>query len=165
MVHDGLKVSTRAKQERTICEVEKSRSSWLEIHIPKAEISSKFQTCFPIVLTPITLGDVIGETAAAFELSYIENCLTSNPTLGVLHSRSRNDIYAIVKMAGDDEPQGEALEGSYSVEEINELVTVMKKLLIVRDVLLKVNQQYIASAAQSDGLSNRTAVQVARFIP
>lgn len=119
---------------------------------PYTESGDKFQ--IPDMLSnradTYNLGDVIGETAAAFELSYIENCLTSNPTLGVLHSRSRKDIYAIVKMAQEDEPQGEALEGSYSVEEINELVTVMKKLLIVRDVLLKVNQQYIASAAQSD---------------
>lgn len=119
---------------------------------PYTESGEKFQ--IPDMLSnradTYNLGDVIGDTAAAFELSYLENSLTSNPSLGVLHSRSRNDIYAIIKMAEQDQPQSESLEGNYSIEEINELVTVMKKLLKVRDVLLKVNQQYIASAGQAD---------------
>ncbi|MDG2471388.1 MAG: DNA repair ATPase [Pirellulaceae bacterium] len=119
---------------------------------PYTESGEKFQ--IPDMLSnradTYNLGDVIGDSAASFELSYLENCLTSNASLGVLHSRSRNDIYSIIHMAEQDEPQGEGLEGNYSVEEINELVAVMKKLLVIRDVLLKVNQQYIASAAQAD---------------
>lgn len=119
---------------------------------PYTESGEKFQ--IPDMLAnradTYNLGDVIGDSAEAFELSYLENCLTSNPTLGVLSSRSRADIHAIIRMAERDQPQGESLEGNYSVEEIQELVSVMKKLLVVRDVLLKVNQQYIASAAQAD---------------
>ena len=96
------------------------------------------------------LGDVIGDNAGSFELSYLENCLTSNSTLARLNSRSRKDVYTVIKMAevGDNQPQ--TLEGNYSIEEINEFVSVMKKLLVARDVILRVNREYIDSAAQAD---------------
>jgi hypothetical protein len=42
------------------------------------------------------------------------------------------------------------LEGNYSLEELNEMVAVMKKLMRARDVILKVNREYIRSAAQAD---------------
>ena len=32
-------------------------------------------------------------------MSYLENALTSNPTLGALASRSQKDVYAVIKMA------------------------------------------------------------------
>jgi hypothetical protein len=119
---------------------------------PYTESGDKFQ--IPDMLAnradTYNLGDVIGDSKDAFELSYLENCLTSNQSLSVLQSRSRNDIYAIIKMAQQDKPQGESLEGSYSIEQINELVGVMRKLFTVRDVLLKVNEMYIQSAAQAD---------------
>ena len=83
-------------------------------------------------------------------MSYLENCLTSNKTLQVLQSRSKADIHGFVKMAEDEKAQGVDLEGNYSIEEINEIVGVFRKLLFARDVLLKVNAQYIASAAQAD---------------
>ena len=41
-------------------------------------------------------------------------------------------------------------EGAYSADELNEYVSTMKKLYTVRQVVLKVNQQYIKSAAQAD---------------
>ena len=96
------------------------------------------------------LGDVIGGNQNAFELSYLENCLTSNNVLARLNSRSRNDIYQIVKMAQSDEPGPTDLEGNYSIEEVNEFVSVMQKLIQVRDVVLRVNREYIDSAAQAD---------------
>lgn len=119
---------------------------------PYTESGDKFQ--IPDMLAnradTYNLGDVIGDTREAFELSYLENCLTSNATLGILQSRSREDILTIVRMAQQDEPQGTALEGNYSIEQINEMVGVMRKLFVVRDVLLKVNDMYIRSAAQAD---------------
>ena len=96
------------------------------------------------------LGDVVGENAEAFELSYLENCLTSNSTLQPLQSRSRADIQSLIKMAREEKAQGVSLEGNFSIEEINEIVAVLRKLLKARDVLLKVNALYIASAAQAD---------------
>ena len=119
---------------------------------PYTESGEKFQ--IPDMLASradtYNLGDVIGGNEGSFELSYLENCLTSNSTLARLNSRSRADVYTIIKMAelGDDQPQ--TLEGSYSIEEINEFVSVMKKLLVARDVILRVNREYIDSAAQAD---------------
>ncbi len=119
---------------------------------PYTESGEKFQ--IPDMLASradtYNLGDVIGDNLDSFELSYLENCLTANPTLSRLNSRSRNDIYTVIKMAAREDNQGLALEGNYSIEEVNELVAVMKKLLVVRDVILKVNREYIDSAAQAD---------------
>ena len=119
---------------------------------PYTESGEKFQ--IPDMLAnradAYNLGDVIGGNQAAFEQSYLENALTSNPTLNNLATRSPKDVYAIIKMAEVDSPDGIDLEAEYSVEELNELVSTMKKLIRVRDVVLKVNEQYITSAAQAD---------------
>lgn len=119
---------------------------------PYTESGQKFQ--IPDMLASradtYNLGDVIGDNFDAFELSYLENCLTSNSTLAKLSSRSRSDVYSIIKMAQQDQPQGITLESDYSIEEINEFRSVMQKLIRARDVVLKVNRQYIQSAAQSD---------------
>lgn len=129
---------------------------------PYTESGEKFQ--IPDMLSnradTYNLGDVIGDNSDAFDLSYVENCLTSNSALSILHSRSRDDIYAFIKMAEQDSQQGIVLEGNYSVEEINELVSIMKKLLRVRDVLLKVNQLYIESAAQADEFRTEPAFKL-----
>ena len=129
---------------------------------PYTESGEKFQ--IPDMLASradtYNLGDVIGGNEGSFELSYLENCLTSNTTLARLNSRSRSDVYTIIKMAelGDDQPQ--ALEGSYSIEEINEFVSVMKKLVVARDVILKVNREYIDSAAQADEFRTEPAFKL-----
>lgn len=125
---------------------------------PYTESGEKFQ--IPDMLSNradiYNLGEIIGETREAFELSYIENSLTSNPVLGKLASRSQKDVYAVVKMAertrrGDAAPaEGIDFEASYSMEELNEFVSTMIKLMRVRDVVLRVNQEYITSAAQHD---------------
>ena len=119
---------------------------------PYTESGAKFQ--IPDMLSnradTYNLGDVIGDSLAAFESSYLENSLTSNPALAKLASRSQEDVYAIIKMAQHDSPEGIELEGNYSVEELNEFASVMRKLMRIRDVLLKVNDQYIRSAAQAD---------------
>ena len=119
---------------------------------PYTESGEKFQ--IPDMLSNradvYNLGEIIGDTADAFEMSYLENCLTSNPVLSKLASRSQQDVYAIIKMASQDSREGIEMEGNYSVEELNELVATMKKLATVRDVILKVNREYIRSAAQAD---------------
>ncbi len=119
---------------------------------PYTESGEKFQ--IPDMLSnradTYNLGDVIGDKARAFELSYLENCLTSSPALQVLASRSQKDVYGIIRIAETGSPEGVQLEGGYAVDEVNGFVSVMKKLMRVRDVLLMVNQQYIESAAQAD---------------
>src|SRR5690606_19590789 len=89
------------------------------------------------------LGDIIGDHAEAFKMSYLENCLTSNPTLNPLATRSQADVYNVIRIAETDSRENIEFEGNYSREEIEEMVSVMKKLIIVRDVILRVNQQYI----------------------
>ncbi|MHA3774281.1 DNA repair ATPase [Verrucomicrobiota bacterium sgz303538] len=96
------------------------------------------------------LGDVIGGHADAFKASYLENAATSNPTLARLAARSTKDIFTAIQLAESGPREGLDFEGNYSPEEQSEVIEVMKKLLRVRDVVLKVNEEYIRSAAQAD---------------
>jgi hypothetical protein len=96
------------------------------------------------------LGDMLRENSDAFKLSYIENCLTSNSLLSKLSSKSQKDVYSFVEIAQGGAREGLNFEGNYSIEEINEYVDVIKKLLRVRDIILKINMEYIRSAAQAD---------------
>lgn len=119
---------------------------------PFTESGDKFQ--IPDMLANradiYNLGDIIGDTDAAFKLSYIENSLTSNAILSRLASKSLKDVYAMVKIAQTGEQEGITFEANHSGEEINEYSNILAKLLKVREVIFKVNQQYIESAAQSD---------------
>ncbi|QDU52371.1 DNA repair ATPase [Gimesia panareensis] len=129
---------------------------------PYTESGEKFQ--IPDMLSNradiYNLGEVIGEHADAFEMSYLENCITSNPVLNPLTSRSQKDIYTIIQMAEDGTGERGDLEGNYSVEELNEMVSTMKKLIRVRDVILSVNREYIRSAAQSDDYRTEPAFKL-----
>lgn len=119
---------------------------------PYTESGEKFQ--IPDMLSNradiYNLGEIIGNSRDAFEMSYLENALTSNPILAKLASRSQQDVYAVIRMASSEPRDGIELEGNYSLEEIDELVNTMQKLMRVRDVILAVNREYIRSAAQSD---------------
>lgn len=125
---------------------------------PYTESGEKFQ--IPDMLSNradiYNLGEIIGDTREAFELSYLENCLTSNPVLSKLASRSQKDVYSVIRLAertrrGDANPaEGLDFEANYSLDELNEFVATMTKLMRVRDVVLRINQEYIASAAQHD---------------
>ncbi len=96
------------------------------------------------------LGEIIGDNADVFRMSYLENSLTSNPVLNNLASRSQQDVYEIIRMAQDESAEGVEIEGNYSMTEVNEMVGVMRKLMRVRDVVLRVNEQYIRSAGMAD---------------
>lgn len=115
---------------------------------PYTESGEKFQ--IPDMLAnradTYNLGEIIGDSAEDFETSYLENCLTSNPVLNQLARKSQEDVYAIIRAAQTGNREGIELKGSYSLDEINSMVTVMQKLLKVRDVVLEVNKEYIRSA-------------------
>ncbi len=96
------------------------------------------------------LGDVLSGREKQFSLSYIENCLTSNKVLAPLATRNMQDVYKLIRMAEGENIAHTELEHSYSGAEVNEIVNVLKKLLQVQNVVLRVNQQYILSAAQDD---------------
>ncbi|MEM7479602.1 MAG: DNA repair ATPase [Acidobacteriota bacterium] len=94
------------------------------------------------------LGDVLSGKDELFALSYIENALTSNPVLAPLAGRNRQDLYHLVRMAGGEKVPADQLEHPYGSAELSEVLAVLAKLLRVQEVLLAVNRQYIASAAQ-----------------
>jgi len=96
------------------------------------------------------LGDVLSGREKVFSMSYLENCLTSNSVLAPLATRTMDDVYKFIRMAEGENIANTDLQHSYSGAEVNEIVSVLKKLKRVQEVVLKVNQQYIASAAQDD---------------
>ncbi|MDY7093668.1 MAG: DNA repair ATPase [Acidobacteriota bacterium] len=96
------------------------------------------------------LGDVLSGKDRLFALSYIENALTSNPVLAPLAGRPREDLYLLVRRAQGEEVPTDQLQHPYSAAELSEVLAVLEKLLRVQQVLLAVNRQYIASAAQDD---------------
>lgn len=96
------------------------------------------------------LGDIAGDHSGDFEASYIENAATSNATLARLAARHPADLMAVMRIAQSGSRDGIDLEGSHSLEEMEEYVSVMKKLMRVRDTILRVNREYIRSAAMED---------------
>ncbi|WP_436492720.1 DNA repair ATPase [Actinokineospora sp. HUAS TT18] len=101
------------------------------------------------------LGDVLSGREELFALSYVENSLTSNQVLAPLSTRERADIGLFVRMAqGDTSVRADQLAHPYSSVEVERIVSVLRKVLRVQEVVLANNQAYIASAAQAD--SSRT---------
>ncbi|WP_304452315.1 DNA repair ATPase [Nocardiopsis sp. YSL2] len=107
------------------------------------------------------LGDVLSGKEELFALSYIENALTSNPTLSPLSSRDREDVYTFVRMARGDESVGtDELKHPYSATEVERILSVLRKLLRVQEVVLANNRAYIASAAQSEDARSEPPFQL-----
>ncbi|WP_289028998.1 DNA repair ATPase [uncultured Paraglaciecola sp.] len=96
------------------------------------------------------LGDVLGGKEEQFALSYIENALTSNPVLAPLALRDMQDVYKFVAMAQNGETSSGDLSHQYSGAEVNEIISVLKHLSAIQNVILKVNLQYIQSAATAE---------------
>jgi len=106
------------------------------------------------------LGDILGDHIEPFKLSFLENALTSNPVLHKLAAGHRKDIYSVIRMAESGSSDGIELEGSYGKEELSEILSVMKKMLRVRDVVLRVNEEYIYSAGQQDEFRTEPAFRL-----
>jgi hypothetical protein len=101
------------------------------------------------------LGDVLTGRDELFALSFVENALTSNPVLAPLSTRDREDVPRLVRLArGDEGVRPDQLSHPYSSVELDQVLSVLRKLLNARRVILATNETYIASAAQSD--SSRT---------
>jgi hypothetical protein len=119
---------------------------------PYTEVGGKFQV--PDMLAnradTYNLGDILGGHEEAFKDSYIENSLTSNAVLARIAARSHADALTVLKIARTGSREDVEFESSVSVEEINDAVAVMEKLLHVREVILRVNQEYVRSAAMED---------------
>jgi MoxR-like ATPase len=94
------------------------------------------------------LGEVLQGREELFELSYIENALTSNAVTAPLLTRDPEDVHKLVRMSRGEAIQSDQLSHDYSSVELNEILAVMKKLVRVQQLLAKVNRQYVQSAAQ-----------------
>ena len=101
------------------------------------------------------LGDVLSGKEDVFALSHIENALTSNPVLSPVAARDRGDIDLLVRLArGDESAQADRLAHPYTPADLEQILSVLRKLLYVQQTSLKVNAAYIASATMDD--SDRT---------
>ena len=129
---------------------------------PYTESGDKFQV--PDMLANrsdiYNLGDIIGDTKDVFELSYIENSLTSNSILQKMAAKSAKDIYPMVKYAQTGSREGLEFEGNHSTQEIEEYKEVLTRMLVVRDAILKVNLEYIRSAAMEDAYRTEPAFKL-----
>ena len=96
------------------------------------------------------LGEIIGDSREAFELSYLENCLTNNSVLQPLSRCSNADQRAVIAASARGTTEGLVLESNLSPDSVQEMMSVLSKLNTVRDVVLTMNREYIRSASQSD---------------
>ena len=90
------------------------------------------------------LGDILGGMESLFPLSYIENGLTSNPVLAPLATRDMADLYLLVARRGRGSP-GERAQARLHRRGDQRDRGRAAAADPVRDVVLRVNQQYIAS--------------------
>ncbi len=96
------------------------------------------------------LGDILEGKDDVFALSYIENALTSNPTLQPLATREQADVYKLIGMARGEEIPTSDLKHGYSAVELTEIKTVLAHMFRAQETILRVNQMYIESASQDD---------------
>lgn len=119
---------------------------------PYTETGERFQ--IPDMLAnradTYNLGDILDGREDAFAMSYIENALTSNPVLAPLANRERADLDRFLRMAHGQTIPLTDFAHDYSASEAAEIVSILKKLIVVQKTLLKVNQLYITSASQDD---------------
>lgn len=104
------------------------------------------------------LGDIIGDTKDLFELSLIENSLTANSTLSQLRNKSMEDLYALIRQVQTG--QQAEFEASHSQQDLQDYVSVLEKVIKVRDTVLKVNETYINSAAMEDAYRTEPAFKL-----
>ncbi len=129
---------------------------------PYTESGDKFQ--IPDMLAnradTYNLGDILEGKDDVFALSYIENSLTSNAVLAPLTTRDPDDVFKLVEMARDGALQADQLSHGYSAMELEEILSVLRKLLRIQEVVLAINQQYILSAAQDDAYRTEPRFQL-----
>jgi len=119
---------------------------------PYTETGTRFQ--IPDMLAnradTYNLGDILGGNEDVFASSYLENALTSNAVLAPLATRDPGDVQKLVRLArGEDVPLTEIQHG-YSAAEVEEITSILTRMMGCQKVLLEVNKQYIASASQED---------------
>ncbi|RAW02142.1 DNA repair ATPase [Pseudochryseolinea flava] len=106
------------------------------------------------------LGDVIGSSEQLFRLSLIENCVAENRYLQRISNRSFDDLYKLITYVETKSELLPEVEGNYNQQEIDDAIAVLKNIMRIRDVVMQVNQQYIASAAMKDAYRTEPAFKL-----
>lgn len=106
------------------------------------------------------LGDVIGSSDQLFKLSLIENCIAENRYLQRIANRSFDDLYKLIAYVETQSDLLPDLEGNYSQQEVDDAIAVLGNMMRIRDVVMLVNQQYIASAAMRDAYRTEPAFKL-----
>ena len=97
------------------------------------------------------LGDVLSGRDEVFAHSYIENALTSNPVTAPLAGRDRSDVKLLVRLASEDPTANpDDLVHAYSAGELDQILSVLRKMVHIQKTVLGNNLAYIASAATDD---------------
>ena len=119
---------------------------------PYTESGEKFQ--IPDMLANradvYNLGDVIGDSAHLFRLSLLENAIVENPYIQKVAGKSFADFYNLVDYIESGSEMMPELEANHTTQEVDDFIAVIRNSLLVRNIVLKVNQNYIASAAMQD---------------
>ncbi len=106
------------------------------------------------------LGDVIGNSGHLFRLSLIENAVQENRYLQQIANRSFEDLYKLITYIETQSDMLPELEGNHSSQEVDDAIAVLKNIMWIRDVVIRVNQQYIASAAMKDAYRTEPAFKL-----
>lgn len=129
---------------------------------PYTESGEKFQ--IPDMLANradvYNLGDVIGGSDTLFKLSMLENAIVENPFIQKVASKSFKDFYNLVDFIETNRDVMPELEGNHVQQNIDNFIAVIRNSLFVRDLILKVNQNYIASAAMQDAYRTEPAFKL-----
>ena len=97
------------------------------------------------------LGEVLSGREELFGLSFVENALTANPVLAPLAAGGGGDVELLTRLArGDASVRPDQLSRSYSTTALEQILSVLRKLLRVQEVVLANNAAYIASATQAE---------------
>ncbi|SDI69440.1 DNA repair ATPase [Chryseobacterium jejuense] len=105
------------------------------------------------------LGEISGSKTDLFDLSLIENALMSNEYLTRLTHPGMQNLYELYDCVVTDNP-ADNLNGNFSSNEISDFRAVLKNTIMVRNMILKVNKEYIASAAMSDDYRNEPSFKL-----
>ncbi|RYF92936.1 MAG: AAA family ATPase, partial [Chitinophagaceae bacterium] len=106
------------------------------------------------------LGDVIGTSDHLFNLSLIENAVAENRYLQKIANRSFEDLHKLINYIETSSEMLPALEGNYQGSEIDDALAVLRSIIMIRDIVIRVNQQYIASAAMKDAYRSEPAFKL-----
>ncbi|RYF38027.1 MAG: AAA family ATPase [Chitinophagaceae bacterium] len=96
------------------------------------------------------LGDVIGASDQLFNLSLVENAIAENRYLQKITNRSFEDLHKMVNYLETSADMMPPLEGNFNAQEVDDALAVLRSVLLIRDVVIRVNQHYISSAAMKD---------------